>query len=655
MRTDKTVTGLCLIFRDVFLPDTINRYTIGNVKISSDFKLYDKSIPTYLHNRPQWFVKHCMQRLHAAKIGFSGDDVQKLTVSSFLVKGHTFQQDSKERNVYKVFLGSDDQFPTCECVDFKQHCLPCKHIFAIFEVIPGYSWNSLPACFTNSPLFSLDESVYSEDQKQNLVYNICVSPVYENEVVANDQVGDNEVPLLEATEGTTNPELPSSKAAQTTLSLAVKGDSELKAIDPLAVSLRSKLQLLQDFSYLCKDKAALATVNDCVESAVQTADSLLKREGGLVLHSTPEKRRKVSKETTDKLRCLPSRKRKKRLSLFDRYKKRVGKFADSVKAGSQVTIQPAGKSISKSDALHLKLVKKRSIVHKYQSLSKEKSRGKAKSMKEKLNVKKENFSKEDVQIVGTYMQCTVDPYKKRVMTENDFEILSSGNWLNDTIVNCTQNCLRKQFNSPGLYDTSLGPHLTYPKAQLFHQILHDSNHWILISTINSLPPTVMVFDSGFHGQISPCIQKQTASILRTLVNKVIFSVQPVQQQTNSSDCGVFAIAFLVELLFGGDPTTVKFDVGKMRSHLYSCLQSGKFDHPFPKIEGKHEHGLPYNLLIEVPVYCVCRMPYFEDDDEVRELQMADCDRCHQWYHRSCVGIPEYVFKQKNKFWFCSKC
>ena len=305
--------------------------------------------------------------------------------------------------------------------------------------------------------------------------------------------------------------------------------------------------------------------------------------------------------------------------------------------------------------MHLKLVKKKSIVHKYQSLSKEKSRGKAKSMKEKVTMKKENFSKEDVWIVGTYMQCTVDPYKKRVMTENDFEILSSGNWLNDTIVNCTQNCLRKQFNSPGLYDTSLGPHLTYPKAQLFHQILHDSNHWILISTINSPPPTVMVFDSGFHGQISPCIQKQTASILRTLASKVIFSVQPVQQQTNSCDCGVFAIAFLVDLLFGVDPTTVKFDVGKMRSHLYSCLQSGKFEHPFPKVEGKHEHGLLNNLVIEVPVYGICRMPYFEDDDEVREFQMADCDRCHQWYHRSCVGVPDYVFKQKNKFWFCSKC
>ena len=53
-------------------------------------------------------------------MGFSDENVQKLSESSFLVKGHTLQQDSKERNVYKVFLGSDDQLPTCECVDFKQ-------------------------------------------------------------------------------------------------------------------------------------------------------------------------------------------------------------------------------------------------------------------------------------------------------------------------------------------------------------------------------------------------------------------------------------------------------------------------------------------------------------------------------------------------------
>ena len=60
-------------------------------------------------------------------------------------------------------------------------------------------------------------------------------------------------------------------------------------MDPLTVSLISKLQLLQDFSYLCKDKALIATINDCVKSAVHAANSLLKQEGGLVLQPTPEK------------------------------------------------------------------------------------------------------------------------------------------------------------------------------------------------------------------------------------------------------------------------------------------------------------------------------------------------------------------------------
>jgi len=296
-----------------------------------------------------------------------------------------------------------------------------------------------------------------------------------------------------------------------------------------------------------------------------------------------------------------------------------------------------------------KLVKKK-LAKKYSEQKKFES-------KRKINCQK-NLA-EDLLAIGEYMQSTVDPYKKRVMTVEDFEIILSSkpqdNWLNDTIINYVQNCLCSQFKLPGLYDTSLGPYLTYPKAQSFYQIMHDANHWILVSTIICQVPCVQVFDSLYHGQLSPSIQKQTAAILCTEVNKIIFSIQCVQQQPNANDCGVFAIAFLVELLFGGDPTKVTFDTRKMRNFLHSSLRVGKFDTPFPNVEEKHEHILKFDLLIEIPVYCVCRMPYFNSDNEKKELQMADCDRCYQWYHKSCVHIPEYVFKRQNKFWFCPKC
>ena len=59
--------------------------------------------------------------------------------------------------------------------------------------------------------------------------------------------------------------------------------------------------------------------------------------------------------------------------------------------------------------------------------------------------------------------------------------------------------------------------------------------------------------------------------MRTTSSEIIFSVQNVQQQPNSTDCGVFTIAFLVKLLLDGDPTGVQFDVSRLRLHLYECL------------------------------------------------------------------------------------
>ena len=124
--------------------------------------------------------------------------------------------------------------------------------------------------------------------------------------------------------------------------------------------------------------------------------------------------------------------------------------------------------------------------------------------------------------------------------------------------------------------------LALPKTQVFYQILHDSDHWILVSTIDPPHPAVKLIDSNFHGGISSNVQRQTAFILRTQTDKIITSVQPVQQQTNSNNCGVFAVAFLVELLFNDDPTSVIFNVKTMPLHLFSCHKSQRFENSFPR-------------------------------------------------------------------------
>ena len=43
------------------------------------------------------------------------------------------------------------------------------------------------------------------------------------------------------------------------------------------------------------------------------------------------------------------------------------------------------------------------------------------------------------------------------------------------------------------------------------------------------------------------------------VDVLKINIMPVQQQTNSVDCGTFAMAFLTYILFGEDPKTQCFD------------------------------------------------------------------------------------------------
>ena len=108
----------------------------------------------------------------------------------------------------------------------------------------------------------------------------------------------------------------------------------------------------------------------------------------------------------------------------------------------------------------------------------------------------------------------------------------------------------------------------------FIQILHiGSDHWVCISSIGCLPGKVHLYDSLFHDVISQEIEEQTNDLLGG--NLVELQFVPVQQQTNNSDCGVFAIAFAVSLALGTNPKHVTFDTSKMRPHLAVCLKAQK--------------------------------------------------------------------------------
>ena len=74
--------------------------------------------------------------------------------------------------------------------------------------------------------------------------------------------------------------------------------------------------------------------------------------------------------------------------------------------------------------------------------------------------------------------------------------------------------------------------------------------------------------------------------LKIVQNRFSFSSDPninvisEQKQTNSYDCGLFAIANATAIVFGENPIYHHFSVHAMRDHLIKCYENKEM-YPFP--------------------------------------------------------------------------
>ena len=89
----------------------------------------------------------------------------------------------------------------------------------------------------------------------------------------------------------------------------------------------------------------------------------------------------------------------------------------------------------------------------------------------------------------------------------------------------------------------------------------------------------------------------------------------VQQQSNTTDCGIFAIAIATDLRYGNSASNVSYE------HENTCAKANK------------RKRFTYNL----DAYCTCRDVYFEEDIEKdKSYFMAQCCSYDDWFHRKCL-------------------
>ena len=101
-------------------------------------------------------------------------------------------------------------------------------------------------------------------------------------------------------------------------------------------------------------------------------------------------------------------------------------------------------------------------------------------------------------------------------------LVSTGNWLNDDIINQWQRLLKKEFpHVNGLQDILLAHNMGFTvETGEFVQVLYVDCHWVTISTIGCGPAEVNIFDSGTMSKLNPLLEQQIAAILCTEHNAI---------------------------------------------------------------------------------------------------------------------------------------
>lgn len=88
---------------------------------------------------------------HRESLLYSVSDITSAGENIFTVQSQTSQEK------HQVNFGKDDEMPSCTCMDWRRHLLPCQHFCAVFTLVPGWSWENLSAVYRNNPLFTFDE------------------------------------------------------------------------------------------------------------------------------------------------------------------------------------------------------------------------------------------------------------------------------------------------------------------------------------------------------------------------------------------------------------------------------------------------------------------------------------------------------------------
>ncbi|CAH1247231.1 PKD1L3 [Branchiostoma lanceolatum] len=218
--------------------------------------------------------------------------------------------------------------------------------------------------------------------------------------------------------------------------------------------------------------------------------------------------------------------------------------------------------------------------------------------------------------------------------------------LTDDHIQAAQMLLRRQYSAlQGLEGPAVGVcddgfvKMTGKGLQIHH---NNHQHWVLSSYTDG---KVCLYDS-LSVPMTPSLQIQLyqsyAAFADQARNTLTVFLPDVQRQKNVLDCGLFAIAWAVDIAEGQDVSRVVYDNRKMRSHLKTCFKQGNLT-PFPRLTGyRKKEGR--TKVHQIKLVCHCKQGE-------RLGRMEKCKACGRIVHVSCLPVSP----PRGGTWVCGDC
>ena len=502
-------------------------------------------------------VNHIMKRWEGA--------IEPRNITQLENKGEFKVRSALSTKIYLVRFGNKSTYPSCQCLDWQKHRLPCKHFCAIFQHTQ-WKWESLSLLYKNNPLFCLDDFCFT-----------CIGSMNDHKLPENKQTQCNNknenCEVIDCADGKSEvPDISYHNDALDNGHTQIKFDqhngegfTELPSRNVFRTTQHKKkcreiLKQLTSATYLLKD---ISSIQDLEQSLCKiwedVKESLPSDCNGLALETNdkPKCKRKATSPTEEN----KSARKKRKIQLpkgkygrpKHRYTGRVGQTAEMLRKTYKVNIP-------------------------------------VKSFNESTLLKKENNS------LKHRPKTWIADLHLTVSDEN--VLLTSNGWLSDKHINASQFIMKSQFPSlEGFVDTLLVScgKVRNPIEKSGIQI-HNLNikHWVMSAFMNG---TLTVYDS-LYLNFSASLVKQLKAVYPHLSkgapNPIVKLVRP-QLQSNFNDCGLFAVANCVAIANGIDPASIKFHQSQMRSHLHTCFKSKTLT-MFPHSKQPNNHKPAYKIV-----------------------------------------------------------